>query len=287
MKLSVVIVNWNTRDLLEKCLGTLAENVCSWPFEVIVVDNQSKDGSASMVQAQFPHFTCIESGGNLGYAAGNNLGIEHSQGEYILTLNSDTELAPNVLESAVNKLESMPKHGAMGVKQIGVDGNVQHSVRGFPSLLGVFGDVTKLGKLIPALDSYRQRNFDYSKSQDADQPMGTFLLLRRSALDDIAINGKPFDLDFPIFFNEVDLLYRLRKKGWLCHYTADIEILHHGGESTKQVRKNMIWESHKSLVRYFSKHLTGMARISLPLVAGIIYLAALVRARGYHAGFRP
>lgn len=287
MKLSVVIVNWNTRDLLEKCLGTLAENVCSWPFEVIVVDNQSRDGSAEMVQAQFPQFTCLESGGNLGYAAGNNLGIKHASGEYVLTLNSDTELGPNVLESAVNKLEAMPKYGALGVKQMGLDGNVQHSVRGFPSLTGVFADATGLGRVLPALDSYRQRNFDYSQSQDADQPMGTFLLLRRSALNDIAINGEPFDLDFPIFFNEVDLLYRLRQKGWLCHYAADIEILHHGGESTKQVRKNMIWESHKSLVRYFSKHLTGMARISLPLVAGIIYLAALVRARGYHAGFRP
>lgn len=288
MKLSVVIVNWNTRQLLEKCLSTLAENVCSWPLEVLVVDNASDDSSAEMVRAKFPQFVCIESGGNLGYAAGNNLGIKNSTGEYILTLNSDTELAPNVLESAVNELESRPKYGALGVKQIGLDGNIQHSIRGFPTLKGIFGDVTGLGKKNAAWDTYRQTQFDYNKPQDADQPMGTFLLLRRKALDDISqTKGEPFDLNFPIFFNEVDLLYRMREKGWKCHYAANIEILHHGGESTKQVRKNMIWESHKSLVRYFSKHLKGMARISLPGVAGIIYLAALVRARGYHAGFRP
>ncbi len=97
----------------------------------------------------------------------------------------------------------------------------------------------------------------------------------------------PFDERFPIFFNDVDLVYRLKKQGWNCLYAPDVRIKHHGGESTKQVRKSMIWESHKSLVRYLWKHYgTGPGVLGLPLLTFFIYAAALVRAKGYDAGFR-
>jgi GT2 family glycosyltransferase len=114
--------------------------------------------------------------------------------------------------------------------------------------------------------------------------MGTFLLFRREALPD---PKHPFDEGFPIFFNEVDLLFRMKSAGWDCLYTPNAQIFHHGGESTKQVKKSMIWESHRSLVRYLRKHSgTVASRLGLPFVAAAIYAAAFVRAKGYHAGFR-
>jgi GT2 family glycosyltransferase len=281
--LSILIVNWNTRELLRACLTSIASHLPSEPVEVIVVDNNSTDGSAQMVQESFPNMRLIASRTNTGYAAGNNLAFGQAQGDWLLTLNPDTEFQDDALERALAVIQSHPDVGALGIKQIGVDGQVQSSVRGFPSVRGILGDLLHLSQW----DSYRLRRFDYDKEQLAPQPMGTFLLFRRAALAAIGDPSKPFDEGFPIFFNEVDLLYRLDQKGWKTLYTPHASILHHGGESTRQVRKSMIWESHKSLVRFFYKHYgTGLARLGLPLLAVISYTAAFIRAKGYHAGFR-
>lgn len=253
-------------------------------MEIIVVDNFSRDDSVSMVRERFPSVILLAEQSNHGYAKGNNLGIERASGEYVLTLNSDTVLTTPVLQNAVHLLESMPDYGCLAVKLIGTDGKPQRSIRGFPSILGIIGDITGLGRLFPTFDSYRLTKFDYEMSQDAPQPMGTFLLFRGSILREIP---GPFDEQFPIFFNEVDLLKQMQQRGWKCWYEASLSIKHFGGESTKQVKKSMVWESHRSLIRYFSKNLKGMARISLPFLTLAIWFGAFVRAKGFHEGFRP
>lgn len=284
MKLSIVVVNWNTATFLKNCLESIESNTVEGGFEVIVVDNASKDDSVALVKKDFPTVTLLAEKANHGYAKGNNIGIARASGEFILTLNSDTVLPETLLQDAVTKLRSMPDYGCLAVKLIGIDGKPQRSVRGFPSIFGIFGDITGLGKVFPSLDSYRLTKFDYEKSQDAPQPMGTFLLFRGSILKDIP---GPFDEQFPIFFNEVDLLKQMKLSGHSCWYESSLSITHFGGESTKQVKKSMVWESHRSLIRYFSKNLTGMARISLPILTLTIWLGAIVRAKGFHEGFRP
>jgi len=288
--LSILIVNWNTKDLLRACLTSIQRHPPAGKFEVIVVDNNSTDDSAAMVRKEFPKVVLVDLPTNTGYARGNNHGFEQARGEYILTLNPDTEFIDSSINRAVSYLDENPTIGVLGAKQIGVDGQVQRSVRGFPVPVGIFGDVSGLGRLFPgsALGSYRLTAFDYEKLQDAPQPMGTFLLFRRTALKDAGDPKAPYDEEFPIFFNEVDLLYRLRKKGWPCVYDPDVRILHHGGESTKLVRKSMIWESHNSLVRFLRKHYLTQWNLPLVLlVSAIITLAAFVRARGYSRGFVP
>lgn len=287
--LSILVVNWNTRDLLRACLRSIEAHPPREPYEVVVVDNASSDDSAGMVRSEFPGAILVASPKNTGYAAGNNLAFAAAQGDFLLTLNPDTEFVDDSLDRALAVLRAHPKMGCLGIRQVGVDGVTQRSVRGFPTVIGIVGDVTGLGaRLGGALDSYRLSRFDYDREQPAPQPMGTFLLFRREALETIGDPRHPFDEGFPIFFNEVDLLYRLYRAGWGCLYTPSAQILHHGGESTKQVRKNMIWESHRSLVRYMRKHHgTGLGRVGLPLLAAPIYAAAFIRARGYHAGFRP
>jgi GT2 family glycosyltransferase len=286
--LSIVIVNWNTKDLLRACLASIQRHPYDGKFEVIVVDNNSTDGSAAMVRQEFPRVVLVDLPTNTGYARGNNHGFEQARGEFVLTLNPDTELIDRSLDKAVELLQANPKFGVLGAKQIGVDGKIQRSVRGFPTLLGIFGDITGLGKQFPdsKLGSYRLAHFDYERHQDAPQPMGTFLLFRRAAIQSVGDPKAPFDEDFPIFFNEVDLLLRLRNNGWPCLYSPEVRILHHGGESTKQVRKNMIWESHRSLIRFLRKHYLNQWNLLLfLLVSGIIYVGAFVRARGYSPGF--
>lgn len=314
---SILIVNWNTRDLLRKCL----ESICAHPpneeCEVIVVDNASSDGSADMVEefvaglegevagsagilpaSRGVEFRLVRSTTNSGYAHGNNLAFEAASGDFLLTLNPDTEFVDDSLDRALHVMRVNPDVACLGARQVSPDGSTQASIRGFPTLLGILGDVSGLGRLFPnsKLDGYRLASFDYETEQDAAQPMGTFLLFRRAALESLPLplreaegegsgggsSGlRPFDDAFPIFFNEVDLLYRLKQKRWRTLYAPSVRILHHGGESTKQVRKSMIWESHRSLVRYLRKHSRGGV-----LLAPLIYLAAFVRAKGYHAGFQ-
>jgi len=283
--LSILIVNWNTRDLLRKCLHSIEEFPPSEPFEIVVLDNASGDRSAEMVSAEFPRVTLLASAINTGYAAGNNLAFAAASGDFLLTLNPDTELVDFSLDQALSLLRTNSKIGSIGAKQISPDGSIQRSVRGFPSIVGIAGDL--LGIASGPFGSYRLPNFDYEVEQLAPQPMGTFLMLRREALASVGDAQSPLDESFPIFFNEVDLLFRLDQAGWKCLYSPRVRIMHHGGEGTKQVKRAMIWESHRSLVRFLAKHRVHWWNAPLYwLVFGIVYLGAFARARGYSAGFR-
>jgi len=286
--LSILIVNWNTRDLLRSCLDSIAKFPPKIPYEVIVVDNASSDGSLAMVQTQFAWVKLIDAGYNSGYAAGNNIAFSVAKGDWLLTLNPDTEFRDDSLQKSVECLASRPDWGALGIRLIGPDGKTQASVRGFPTLMGILGQFSGLDRRFPdsTLGDYSLPTFDYSRTQVAAQPMGTYLLFRRQSLRLAADDQAPFDEGFPIFFNEVDLLRRLADAGVQCGYCAECGVLHHHGSGTKQVRKSMIWESHRSLQRYFAKHWQGPLRLALPLLAALNFVAAFMRAKGYHAGFR-
>ncbi|MFM9873284.1 MAG: glycosyltransferase family 2 protein [Fimbriimonadaceae bacterium] len=284
---SVVIVNWNTKDKLRACLNSIQVQLVK-PAQIIVIDNNSSDGSAEMVTSDFPKVILCPELKNHGYAKGNNIGLKLATSEYILTLNPDTELPPDNLEQAVKVLAQHRECGALSCKFIGPEGETQKSVRGFPSILGILGQLTKLDRLLPETDfaSYTLPNFDYNVSQIGPQPMGTYLLFRRSILSKFTDPTQPYDEQFPIFFNEVDLLYRMKKAGYACWYESSLLIFHHHGSSTKQARKSMIWESHMSLVRYFKKHAVGLERIAIPFIAIASIAGAAIRARGFSAGFR-
>jgi GT2 family glycosyltransferase len=254
----------------------------------LVVDNASADGSAEMVEREFPEVRLIRSDSNLGYAAGNNLAFSMAQGSLVLTLNPDTEFEDDSLSRACALIEARPKTGCLAVRLVDPAGRIQRSVRGFPTLTGVAGAVLGLDRVAPGSvwGSYSLRGFDYDAPGPAPQPMGTFLLFRREALESVGDPRAPFDESFPIFFNEVDLLFRLSMAGWECWYEPHAHVVHHHGASTRQVRKSMVWESHASLVRYFRKHLSGASRLLLPFVWLVATLSAFVRAKGVYAGFR-
>jgi GT2 family glycosyltransferase len=283
--LSIVVVNWNTRDLLRDCLASIRDFAPPFPYETIVVDNASQDGSAAMVQAEFPWARCIALDTNTGYAAGNNAGFREARGEFLLTLNPDTRFVDDTLRKSVETLQREEAYGVVAARLVGLDRQTQRSVRGFPTLLGVFGAATGLDSKFPAspFGAYSLPLFDYEQAGPAPQPMGTFLLFRREALADVGPVEAPFDLQFPIFFNEVDLLFRLHKAGWPCYYDPACSVVHVHGASTRQVRPAMVWESHRGLVRYFRKHLRGFARLALPVVAAASHWAAWARSRRIHA----
>ena len=253
MNLSIVIVNWNTKDHLRRCLGSIRKNPPAGEFEVIVVDNASADSSAEMVRQQFGEVTLIGNAENAGYAEGNNQGIAASRGEYILLLNPDTELKPGALDTLLAFGRGRPEAAAVGCRLVGPDGKVQSSCRGFPNPLGVLFEYTKLSRLFPKsrlFGSYRMTFFGCDREAEVDQPMGSCLLLSRKAVEDVGM----FDSDFPIFFNEVDWCYRTKQMGWKIYFTPDAEVVHWGGAGTRQVKPQMVRESHRALRKFYEKH---------------------------------
>lgn len=253
--LSVLIVNWNTKDYLAACLESLRKTCSALEHEVIVVDNASSDGSADMVRERFSWVQFIASEENLGFAAGNNLAYSHSSGEWVWLLNPDTEVFPGAPERLITFLESDEKRGAVASALIdAVDGKPQRSCRTFPTPAALWVEALGLAARYPRSKRYgfyRMGWWNYGDTRQVEQPMASSFLMRRGAIE---ASGGLFDEDFPIFFNDVDLCWRLIQNGWKIWYLPDAHVKHYGGASTSQRRPAMIAESHRCLAKFYSKH---------------------------------
>ena len=260
--LSIAIVNWNTRRLLLDALDSIYSRLPPFDIEVIVVDNNSSDQSAEGVSNAFPQVKLIANSDNRGYAEGNNQAMSASTGAFVLLLNPDVILPAGGLEKAVRFMESHPEAGALGVRQVHPDGSLQRSVRGFPTPAAALWEIVGMSRLFPEnrrFGAYRMTWFKYDSVAEVDQPMGTFLMIRREALEQTG----ELDLQFPIFFNEVDWCLRCKRAGWKIYFTPEVEIIHYGGASTIQVGAAMAWESRRGLLAFYAKHYS--APVFLPL----------------------
>ncbi len=268
MDLSLIVVNWNTRDLLRACLESLRTALAASPLEaeVIVVDNASADGSAAMVAERFPEFTLLANRENRNYAAGNNQGIAAAHGEFVLLLNPDTEVPISAPETLVQVLREHPRAGAVSPALVYPDGRVQPSVRGFPTPAALTGELTGLAALFPGSRwaGYRVGDLPKDRISSVDQPMASAFMVRRAALEQVG----PFDEQFPLFFNDVDLCFRIKQAGWEILYEPRVRVVHVGGASTRQVRAKAILASHEGLCRFYAKHYRG--RIFWPAYAAIV-----------------
>lgn len=251
-ELSIVVLSWNTKDLLEACLRSLEALGADEPsFEVIVVDNASSDGSADMVERDFPRVRLLRNPRNDGYAIGNNLGAARARGEFVLLLNSDTEVHPGALATLVGFMRDHPSHGACAPRLDWPDGRPQLSCKTFPTLgVAVFFD-TCFERWFPrnrVLRRYFMREFDHTTSRDVDQPPGAALLVRRALWTELG----GFDPELWLFFNDVDLCRRLWARGHKVAYVAEARILHHEGRSTRQFPEfGAMW--HKNRMAYYRK----------------------------------
>lgn len=254
MRLSAVIVNWNTTGLLQDCVRSIERHPPACDCEVIVVDNASSDFDEAAFRASFPDVTVIANPDNAGYAGGNNQGITASSGDYVLLLNPDTAVTEGAVDALVRFMGEHPHAAAAGARLVRPDGTVERSVRGFPYPWAIACECLGLFRLAPgslACARYRMHDFSYTEEAEVDQPMGSCLILSRRAIDEIGL----LDEDFPIFFNEVDWLYRARQKGYKVYFTPSATIIHHGGAGTSQAgRRKMLRESHESLIRFYAKH---------------------------------
>jgi len=262
-EVSIVIVSWNVRELLRKCLYSIFQNGEGKKFQVLVVDNFSKDGSSQMVNTEFESVKLIANEHNLGFAAASNQGIRQSCGEYVLLLNPDTEIIGDAIKMLVAFMKEHQDVGVVGCKLIRADGSLQRSRHGHITLLRTLTWACGLHNLIPhgriikgigRLLEPGFRSFIYLADENkVSYPAalnGACMLLRRKALDEVGF----LDEDFYMYCEEWDLCYRLQEGGWKVAYIPNAKIIHHGGQSAKQAHRRMSVEIFKSHVFLYKKH---------------------------------
>lgn len=270
--LSVIIVNWNTRDLLLQCLrGIYAADVTDprLDIEVIVVDNASTDDSVQAVRQQFSQIHIIENTENVGFARANNQAIARSHAPYILLLNSDTEVLPGALHRLTEYMKANPDVGAVGPKILNPDRTLQTSCFRFPTVAREFWYLLHLDRIWPFVQ-YQMERWEQDRPRPVNVLLGACLLLRRDALDDAGL----LDENFFMYSEEVDLCYRLHQKGWKLCWVPDAEIVHYGGQSTTKVAPEMFLQLYRSKVKYFYKH---YGRLYAWLYKAVLFLVSLPR----------
>jgi N-acetylglucosaminyl-diphospho-decaprenol L-rhamnosyltransferase len=267
--LSVVIVSYNVREYLRQCLESILSAPVKASLEILVVENASTDGSLESLRSEFPQATVIESTINLGFAAGNNLAIRQSHGRYLLLLNPDTLVKPGALDALVDFLDGQPQAGAAGSRLLNPNGSLQPSCFPFPTL------GRELWRLLH-LDKFKSYGVYPMESWSTDTPrrvevlQGTSLALRRSALDQVGL----LDEDYFMYTEEVDLCYRLHTAGWELDYVPASQVVHYGGQSTRQTAANMFLQLYRSKAVFFRKH---YGRAAVFFYKAILLVTALVR----------
>lgn len=229
--ISVVIVSYNTRDLTLECVQSVLDHAGGFEVEIIVVDNQSSDGSADALRAAFPDITVIDSPANGGFAYGNAIGFEQAQGRFVLLLNPDARIYPETLPTALNHMADNPKTGILGARVWLDDGTQQSSMMRFLTLrqfvFNLFVSNT-LQRKIPALGDTRYASLSKDEMHQVDSVSGCFMLVRREVLEEIGT----LDTRFFMYGEETEWCHRAKKAGWNVVYNPAVEILHHGAAST-------------------------------------------------------
>lgn len=250
MKLSIIIVNWQTPDYLKNCLASIFQNPLSIGLmEVIVIDNASSDNSADLVAKQFPQTILIVNQKNIGFAKAVNQGLIKAQGDYCLLLNPDTLILPETLNQTVATMEQQPNYGILGCQINNPDHSLQKSVRRLPKAWSQAAILLKLHALFPGLlKQYLCLDFDYEKSQAVEQVMGAFFLINKKTIKAIG----PLNEQFFTWFEEVEYCRRAKRQGWTIWYQAESKIIHYGGQSFSQlpnIKKQQIY--NRSLLGYW------------------------------------
>jgi len=251
LDLSIVIVNTNTSDLLRQCLQSVFDNTKDIEYEVIVVDNNSNDGSVDMITAQFPNVKLIQNDRNLGFSASNNRGFEISSGRYLLALNPDTVVVGNALASMVTFMDAHTEAGACGCKLLNADGSLQPSWENFPTVLSEIFYNTPLNKVF----SHRKKR-ESSGVYDVDWVSGACLMVRRETMNEVGVFDERFS---PIYSEETDWCYRIKANGWKIYYLPEPQVIHLWGQTTKrkptwfflqlQRNKYLFLRKHKGFIR--------------------------------------
>jgi N-acetylglucosaminyl-diphospho-decaprenol L-rhamnosyltransferase len=281
-RLSAIVVSYNTRDDLLRCLAALhAPGEPS--MDVIVVDNASHDGSADAVGAHFPAVRVVANAENLGFSKANNIGLRAASGEYALLVNSDCEVRPGAVATLLRLIDARPDVAMAGPRHVGSDGSPQVSFGPNLTLLAEW----RQGRLVRGVkaghaDAQREAAALGARESEPDWLSASCVLARRSALE--AVGG--FDEGFFLYEEDVDLCLRLRRAGWRVVFTPAAEVVHHLGRSMDTAPARARLEYHRSHLRFYSKHNPVAQRLALRAFLAAKGASAWLTAGSGDAGAR-
>ena len=246
MNISIIIVNWNTKDLLMECLASIFETVKKVTVEVWLVDNASIDGSVEAAKNKYPDINVIQNERNLGFAAANNLAFKQMKGSYALLLNTDATLIDSAAEELFNFMEANPKVGIACGQLLNTDGSKQNSIANYPSLLSLLFNEAVLRILFP--NKFPSKRRKYTTPIEADSCIGACMIVRKEAMDEVGI----LDEKYFFFLEETDWAYRMKMADWKIYFVPTARIFHAQGKSIgKSVNKKIMF--YRSRYYFFKK----------------------------------
>lgn len=272
LDLGIVIVNYNTRDLLRRCLQTVYASQGNFSFSVCVVDNDSRDGSAEMVAAEFPQVLLIANRENRGYPAANNQGLEAfgypggpEAPRFALLLNADTEVPPDGLAGMLDFMATHPDAGAAGPRLVRPDGSLDKACRrSFPSPEVSFYQMTGLSKLFPNSRRFGRYNLTYldpRQMAEVDAIVGAFMLVRGEVMRQVNL----LDDTFFMYGEDVDWCYRMKEAGWKIYYNPDVTVLHVKRASSRHSPRAQV-EFWRAMILFYQKHYAAQTPLPVHLL---------------------
>ena len=275
--LAIIIVSTNEARWLEPCLSTVFDHAGDARLDVVVVDNESTDGTRELVETRFPEARVVASS-NRGFAHANNLGARASRARYVLFLNPDTEIVEGTFGELVAALDERAETGLVGVRQLTADGTLWPTIRYFPSISRSLGEAL-LSERWPARPRWAgERELDeslYDRESECDWTSGSFMLARREAL----LSAGLLDERFFIYSEEPDLCLRMKRDGWTVRHLPTMTIIHHAGKGG--VRPRMVAQDAFTRRQYARKHFTAPQRVAFLAAVGTnLAVRALAPQRG-------
>lgn len=262
MDLSVIILNYNTRDFLLPVIRGMVQHTSDLDYEIIIVDNASTDGSNAYIKEhilpRFPQVKLLESKENRGFSAGNNFGISRSSGKYCLIMNPDIVIWDNSLKQMVDYMDANPKVGIAGPRLLSPDGSLQHFVYRFPSPHVLLYRRTPLARFSfarRAIKNYLMMDWDHKDNRPVDWVQGSCMIVRRDAIRDVGL----MDEQYFLFLEDTDWCRRFWRVGWEVRYLSDVEIIHYHGRASVSSHfylslfNKMSWIHLGSALKYFRK----------------------------------
>ena len=251
---SIIIVNFNTQQLTLNCLESVFRSLTDYHFEVILIDNASRDDSVHVIGEQYPQVKLIANEDNLGFSKANNQGMRVAEGRYVLLLNSDTVVQPNTFEVMTRFMDEHPEVGASGCKVVLPDGSLDKACRrGFPTPSATFFYVSRLSKLFPKnprINAYHREDLDPDEAYPIDCLIGAFMMVRREALEQVGM----LDEDFFMYGEDVDWCYRIKQAGWVNYYYPKTKIVHYKRASSRNKPFKITYEFHRAIYVLYNKH---------------------------------
>ncbi len=275
MELSIIIVSYNTKEILKKCLQLLYNDIGNINTEILIIDNASHDGSPDMIEQDFPNVRLIRCEKNYGFGKANNIAMKEAKGDYFLLLNSDAYVKPGVIDSTLDYMKNNSDVGILGVKLVDKEGNLQPSARHFPSSFSKFIVLAGISKHFPhsrLLGGPDYSWWDHSSIKNVDWVVGAYFMIRKDVAEQVGY----FDERYFLYYEETDFCLQVKRKGYKVIFYPYAEVIHLGGESSKKTDKR-VSEAGKQItsIRVDSEQKFHWKNFGIIRMLSIVYVEVL------------